>query len=473
MNTALFTFRWRVSPITGRCEDEVKVFNGAKVAAERYDPDDGLVRDSPPLEKLEVNLNPTPSPDYCPSESSDSPDPSGRKRAEPQASQGDAVLINFMGGFDHPELASKAGEEALPFLDDNSVDESHMDIDSSRREDSQQDHAALVRLAADTLPLTQNGDSRPTSRENALGIENLKPQRPTILTENRPFPSNERRILDASTAKLSHRNSSERGTIEDSERKVLRAATDGPPLLNSHGLQHGQSPNILNDDEPVSEVMRRNTLPASHRSPNETLAPLQSQGSPASFAKSPGPESLPSLEQTNLKNLMNSKPPTENWYKDPGVPQIPISKTLNSPPLASMARKASTSYPSPRSRMNSTFGPPFGPGHPSPVTTDTSPRDSSAMSPPGRPGSHQFTPMFSAGSTQSEDSTPQSALSSGSYSSTVPSPQIGGEQMEVDRAGRLLPPLVAHQGPPLMTGAFKCDYPGCTAAAFQTQYLLK
>ena len=437
------------------------------------------MRNSPPLEKKEVNLNPTPSPDYYPSESSESPDPSGRKQAEPQASQGDAVLINFMGGFDHPDLASLAGEKALPLINDTSPDEDPMDVDSSRRVDNPHEHANSVRLAEDALRLTQNENSPPISRENALKI-NLRPQGLTVLTEDRVSSSDQRRVFDPATGKSSRRRSSERGILEDVERKVSRAATDGPLLLNSHGSQHGpstssaKSPNILNEDEPVSEVMRRNTLPASHRSPNETLAPLQSQGSPAAFAKSPGPESLPSLEQTNLKDLLNSKPPADNRYKDPGVPQIPISKTLNSPPLSSISRKASTSYSSPRSRLNSTFGSSFAPGHPSPATSDTSPRDASAMSPPGRPGSLQFTQIqFSAGSIQSEESTPQSAQSSGSYGSTVPSPQIGVESTEMDRAGRILPPFVPHQGPPLLTGSFKCDYAGCNAAAFQTQYLLK
>ena len=116
------------------------------------------MRASPPLERLTVNLNPTPSPDYCPSESSESPEPSGR-RAQPQASQGDAVLINFMSGFDHPELASRAGEEALPVIDDSSPEASHMDIDSSRREDSQHERADQVRLAGDALSMTMDGGS--------------------------------------------------------------------------------------------------------------------------------------------------------------------------------------------------------------------------------------------------------------------------------------------------------------------------
>ena len=461
--------------------------NGAKVAAERYDPDDGLVRDSPPLEAQKVNLTPTPSPDYYPSsESSDhSPDPKGRKRPKPQPSQGDAVLINFMGGLNHPELATRAAEEPLPLSDDSEFEGDSMEVDNVTREDSKR--ADLVRLAGNALPFTEKrddqGNDRENDRENALKIENWRPQRPTVLTESKHSPPNERLHSDEYKEQLIHKTSGHNMYEEHSERTMSRAATDGLTLLSRDGSRVGnakspsRSPNILNDDDSVSNVMRRNTLPASQHSRTETLPPLQPQASPANSAKSPNSlESLPSLAQSNLTCLLKSKLPPDSRYKDLGMPQIPISKTLNSPPLGSMASKASTSYSSPRPRMNSAFGPTFSHGHPSPVPSDASPRDSAAMSPPDRPGSLQFPQFqFGARSSQNEELTPQSAHScpsSGSYS-TAPSPQIGGEQMEVDRAGRILPPLVPHPGPPLMTGAFKCEYQGCTAQPFQTQYLLR
>ena len=62
-----------------------------------------------------------PSPEYHPSESSGSRSPRCRsqKRSRPQATQGDAVLINFLGGLNHPGLATRAGEEAFPVYDDS------------------------------------------------------------------------------------------------------------------------------------------------------------------------------------------------------------------------------------------------------------------------------------------------------------------------------------------------------------------
>ena len=44
-------------------------------------------------------------------------------KTEAQASQGDAVIIGYMGGLNHPDLASKAGEEPLSRESDESADE--------------------------------------------------------------------------------------------------------------------------------------------------------------------------------------------------------------------------------------------------------------------------------------------------------------------------------------------------------------
>ena len=360
-----------------------------------------------------------------------------------------------------------------------------MDVGGLTPED--RERADLVQLAGNALPFTTKSDERANDRENdrenALKIANLRPQRPTVLTESRHSPPNGRLPSDEHKRRLARKSSHQERYEEHAQRPVSRAATDGSASLGRHASlaslakSPSKSPNILNDEDAVSQVMRRNTLPASKHSPTETLPPLQPQASPAHSTKSPsGTENLPSLAQSNLTDLLKSKPPPDSRYKDLGMPQMPISKTLNSPPSGSVARKASTSYPSPRSRMNSAFGPTFSHGHPSPVPSDASPRDSAAMSPPDRVGSLQLSQFqFGTRGSQSEELTPQSAQSypsSASYS-TAPSPQVGGEQMEVDRAGRILPPLVPHPGPPMMTGAFKCDYQGCTAAPFQTQYLLK
>ena len=101
---------------------------------------------SPPLVPQVVNLKPSPSPDYLPSpENSPTPERLSRssslnsreknRRPKAQPSQGDLVLIDFMGGLGYPDLATKAGEVPLPHFDDSDVDDP-MDVDGREQSDS-------------------------------------------------------------------------------------------------------------------------------------------------------------------------------------------------------------------------------------------------------------------------------------------------------------------------------------------------
>ena len=129
--------------------------------------DDYLGTKSPPLEPVVPTLKPLASPDWLPLSPSRSPspwklpsvhsllphsrqktdrkkrrkrhaadfnsrtpspekssNPRGRKRyRKPQALQEDALLVDIMGGFNHPDIASRAGEEALPQSDDSDLEE--------------------------------------------------------------------------------------------------------------------------------------------------------------------------------------------------------------------------------------------------------------------------------------------------------------------------------------------------------------
>ena len=50
--------------------------------------------------------------------------PRGRKRyRQSPALQGDSILVDITGGLNHPDVASRAGEEALPQSDDSDLEE--------------------------------------------------------------------------------------------------------------------------------------------------------------------------------------------------------------------------------------------------------------------------------------------------------------------------------------------------------------
>ena len=107
-------------------------------ADELYHSDDVGLRDTPPLKPRKVRLQPSPSPPLAipsPEVTPDSsPDPPDRKRPQRDSnrrryrnsyrpSQGDAVLIHFMGGGKNPEIAGHAGQE--PLAGDDEEDDGH------------------------------------------------------------------------------------------------------------------------------------------------------------------------------------------------------------------------------------------------------------------------------------------------------------------------------------------------------------
>ena len=120
-----------------------------------YDTTDGLIGESPQVERTPVNAQPSPSPEYLPPPDR-FPTPERRerrRRPKSQASQGDAVLIGFMGGLNHSDLASKAGEEPLPQESEESTDED--DEEPTNRESGE-----TMKLARNAVSIVERCDAR-------------------------------------------------------------------------------------------------------------------------------------------------------------------------------------------------------------------------------------------------------------------------------------------------------------------------
>ena len=382
----------------------------------------------------------------------------GKKRhPKAQASQGDAVLIGFMGGLNHPDLATKAGEVALPQSDDSDVDDP-MDVDGREQTDENKPvndkKIELIHLAENALPLVGRNDDHDASKN-----EHSRPARPKILTQTSlPEPK------DVVHVKTEYRQSSPPAGPNSLKRAKDRSNASRSPSRSSHRKRDS-------DSAAISPMLRRFTIPNSGRSPTETLPAMQ-QSPPSSSSKSPnGQHSLPSLRAIQLEPLLDGRSPNENAPHGINRPSFPLSNgTVNSPPMSSIAPRQAQ-YPSPQTRMNGHFHQPYPHGQPSPAYSDASPRDPANMSPPVKPVHPQN--CFGARTPQSEELTPQSAgshLSASSFS-TTPSPHA--HHLDSDRGRPILPPLSGMAGGSLMIGAFKCEHAGCTAPAFQTQYLLK
>ena len=384
--------------------------------------------------------------------------PKGKKRhPKAQASQGDAVLIGFMGGLNHPDLATKAGEVPLPQSDDSDVDDP-MDVDGREQKDENKsvydENTDLVLLAENALPLVDRNSGYDVSKN-----EHSRPARPKILTQP-SLPE----LKDAVHIKTEYRQSSPLTEVSSPKRTKYRSNASHSPSRSSY--KKGDP-----DSAAISPMLRRFTIPNSERSPTETLPAMQ-QSPPSSSSKSPsGQHSLPSLRAIQLEPLLDSRSPNENAPHGISRPSFPLSNgTVKSPPMSSIAPRPAQ-YPSPQTRINGHFHQPYPHGQLSPAYSDASPRDSANMSPPGKPIHAQY---VSGGRTpQSEELTPQSAESHLSTSSFSSAPSPHPHHLDMDRSRPILPPLSGMTGGPLMIGAFKCEHLGCIAPAFQTQYLLK
>ena len=369
------------------------------------------------------------------------------------------MLIGFMGGLNHPDLATKAGEVPLPQSDDSDVD-NPMDAVGSEQTDENKPvgdkESNLVHLAENALPLIERNNGHDASKN-----EHSRPARPKILTQN-SLPE----AKDVVHVKTEYRQSSPSAGTSTPKRTKYDSNARHLPSRSSHRIGDP-------DSAAISPMLRRFTIPNSERSPTETLPAMQ-QSPPSSSSKSPnGQQSLPSLRAIQLEPLLDGlSPPNESVPHGMNRPPFPLSNgTVNSPPKSSIAPRPAQ-YPSPQTRINGHYGHQSYPhGQPSPAYSDASPRDSANMSPPGKPIHPQYYP---GGRTpQSEELTPQSAESHLSTSSFSTAPSPNPHQMDMDRSRPILPPLSGMAGGTLMTGTFKCEHAGCTAAAFQTQYLLK
>ena len=437
--------------------------NRVKLAAENYDPEDGLVTNSPPLVAHVVTLKPSPSPDYDSSSDSSEPEqlPPGskaRRRPRAQASRGDAVLIGFMGGLNHPELANRAGEEVLPQSDS---EPSSVDVESAsgptKQADDPVDFVGSALSLSDTKPVERQ---KPKSSSETGG--GTKPRLPRLQTKKQGGSSS---AHDAPEVH-SHDGSENLSPGEISPRAVTDS-TPGAAVTDARSstspVSSRSSPSQKPGHRAMSPALRRYTVPSADQTPGDTLPAMQTSP-PTNISRSPGlPRGLPSLHDSGLKPLLDGGP-GKNGLHAQSTPSA-SSSGLSPAAGSKMAR-----FPTSPGRSNSAFSPNFAHGQPSPAYSNASPRQAAMMSPPSRPN---IQPLAFPPKSASEALTPQSADSCTSGYTCASSPLPGGESMEIDRAGRILPPLVPHPGPPIINGHFRCKHEGCTAAPFQTQYLLK
>ncbi|KAL8963607.1 MAG: hypothetical protein Q9193_000150 [Seirophora villosa] len=426
----------------------------SKVAADIYDSDDAGPNRTPPLIRRIVNLRPSLSPELLPSPAkSSSPDRMSRsprqkdrkRRRKTQASQGDAVLIGFLGGLNLPDVATRAGESPLNSASQSEADGFAQDMEPEDGESTvKKDH--LVQTAQDALSVDDNGDR---------GVaESARRIRPKILTQSLSSTSrdSDRRVQVKPQGKEERRNNASAVKTENLD-PALGGLVDGnhqrgfsPPL--TEGAQRSSD---KHGSSPLATSPRLRQFMASNGS--ETLPAIQN-ATPVTSTKSPnGQQSLPSIS-AQLGELVDGPSPNETL---PTRSSFPMPNGIQSPPMSGISPRPNH-YPSPQTRLN-TFPTPYPATQPSPASTfgEVSPRepfrashDPTSMSPPGKPGP----PYYTSGRIAPNDElTPQSAESYAGLKGFAGGISPNGDHPNIEPGRPILPPLPGSGN--LVTGTFK------------------
>ena len=485
---------------------------------------------SPQLQAIKLRASPTPDPSFIPPpvcksspesdrESVYAPDGKARRRKKKKKkkrtapSQGLTVLVGFLSNGNRPDIAREAGDKPLgehPDSGTNCDTDDEMDSEPSRNEplvkqiphlaaNTSGDSEASCKDPGDSYTTDDQARNRPTTSSSIFAStpdifsndsrrlefytynkekeENGKKSAPAKVESNQPYPFLSQKPISSPSDTLT--SSSNRHHLVSEDRKKQNSCS-GPRSRTPATEQQIQTelmstiapqantlytPNGVADAESLAtSPIAQFTISDSQGSPN-TLPPMHSPN---------GQQSLPGIDSIGP---FSKEPPPLAVQTRPSFP--PINASMHSPPQEFHKSTHFPQFPSIQTRTNG-YHPTYPTTEPSPASTvsEASPRetyrpghDRSAMSPPGKYVVRPHQPNGFTPQSVSDIQTPLSAESQPSTGSFSAETSPKGDQMSIDADQATLPPLSASA--PIGSGAFKCDYVGCTAPPFQTQYLLK
>lgn len=469
-----------------------------------YDPNEVLPH-SPGLEAIKPKATPSPSPppvevvrqieihSFVPNVSS----PSHKRRRKlnrqkPQPSLGDAVLLRSIDP-NHPDIAQIASERTLPDSGSEGEDEDGGMGDSPSTAEPVSsipilNHVArpydsilqaTAQKALDTNPQSNPAPPPkyppPFHRDSVVEIDHQSRLPHDI--ENRNTQENS----SGPTANGVHLGTNGVDSNTPTNSIAQPAATSS--TLTGERRASGAVKNYPHGDSiATSSNLGQLAIPQSKASPSQKLPAFQPPQSPRDGPPgSPNQDRrLPSFKHlTDIADAATSEQQENGRVNGFNGHRPSISSSTQSPTLA-------TRQPSITALSPGTPFPSFHAGSPLSAASETTSKDLFLRSgqshlslfSPRRPSQASDTGPYSAtihsASTTNESYTSSDGLSPGSQ----PTPIEGrGHRMSIDGAlnSRTLPlpngPHI-HHVPPHGSGGFKCDHPGCTAAPFQTQYLL-
>lgn len=448
-------------------------------SSEYYDLDDVGNR-SPLPEKVTVDYGPHLSPPPSVPASSSSPTPESEdqaseagiekktkrlkkpksKRKKHKASIGDTVLLTYLDP-NRPDIAQQAGQKVL-----NSASQSEAE-DEEEEEAEGNDGVVAMGVVQKSEDETYNNSSEAIlTAQAAKALAVVKDDLEMVdAPQDQPSEQKKEDLPDAPTTNgVIHRDrepeSSQAFTKPGppAARSALNVIPPPrqprPPLVISNERSRSVEERHRDEDStPISPNLAKYAMSPSDADPESILPAMQKSPPRSASAHSPeGTQSLPSLH-TTLSGLSDS-----------GINGI--NATSPFPPSAGH---------SPQFVRHSTF---------SSQTTGPSPgaysQPSPVRSPPGYSGQPSHPSYWRRAPTEGSMSTPSTyeastpASTSGPASAqSYPTPNVQDHRGSVE--GSSTPQLL--NGPlqangPFTSSTFKCTYAGCTAAPFQTQYLL-
>ncbi|KAJ5309434.1 uncharacterized protein N7443_001895 [Penicillium atrosanguineum] len=410
------------------------------MTADNYDSDDAMNRSPPPRPQTVKYREEEPLPPFVSGDDVASAKGTPNRSRKPhlpesqtQTRLGDSVLISYLAP-DRPDVAAYAREYPLadslkqerPDKCDGGYPEKLVHSQSLPKVEVKVPDDDLKRGGADA---DADADGPEGERDKAVP----PPPPPPPPPPREPLPPPPRPVI--TTTSVSPREYTRLPSIQAPDR---RPSEDRP----------GLSP--LNDIKPSPDK-------------NFSLPSLQSLQSPPSSCAATSPDS-----SSNNSRVL---PPIRSALDGLSPNEFPHPRGL--PPIYSYPGSASSRNESPHDRQLPQFLPqqvppsPFS--HLSPVSTkDVSNNPSPASTAPFWRGPPPPPPSESIHAATPYDMSPMTAKSPATGYPT-PTEQVGPTPGSVDRASFSSQPSAngVHA-----TGSYKCTHPGCTAAPFQTQYLL-
>jgi hypothetical protein len=436
---------------------------------------------SPGLERVYPRAAPSPSPPPVVTKvfhlSVSSPSSSRRQkkanRRKTRPTQGDWVLIREMAP-NQPEIAQQVSQQAL---NSDSSDSEHADDDDM---EDQSPTTATSTSGHDTVQLMQSG-TRSSSLQQSKDVFST-PGQPTATSTHRDS------VLEADI----------RANSFMSERRASGVAYEGNGLRHNAGDAKSMTgvAFAIHSASPTNLPSQRRDSSATAHAHEELSTNLHQLQIPESDNRLPIIQPQTPLNEAPSPNTQHSLPPISHM-----VGELPRSASISEEvrtngPVHRQSMSSLTQSPTARTRQMSISSHAHTPVSPFPLSA-SSPISASSDLQRGdiflRSGSgHVFGVDNRRPSQASENGryppTLHSASTSEGYqSSDGPSP--GGQQVPAENRQRhmsldgtlansaiILPPpngsgiqQMGQHG----IGNFRCDYPGCNALPFQTQYLLK